>query len=247
MEFRFEKNDRGPIINIEGLGTLVSNAAAAAINDAADLIRSKGAADVAKAGFSRDFSDALEVTTTRNSVTARLLIPFAIVFQYGAFSQGSPLLWIPLPGTPKFIGARKMTAKLYEQEIGPLFYVKGGKYPMLYGYAGGAPAESALSAQPSRSKRLTTSDLRNKTGAKIPLFIGLDSATITKRLHILEICQEAEQKIPGFYTKYALENASFSSFFPSSSGPSSPQIGYRSTPQIRSSDVVSLPKYSGES
>ena len=31
MEFRFEKNDRGPIINIEALGDLISNAAAAAM------------------------------------------------------------------------------------------------------------------------------------------------------------------------------------------------------------------------
>jgi hypothetical protein len=210
MKFRFEKNDRGPIIDIEALGTLVSNAATAAIEDAADLIRAKGSADVVAAGFSRDFSDALDVTThisqgfkTRNSVTARLRIPYAIVFEYGATVEGNPLLWIPLPGVPKMIGAKKTTAKLYAAEVGPLTYVKTGRFPMLYGYGGGAPAESALKAEPSRSKRLTTAGLKAKTGAKIPLFIGLHATEIAKRLHILEICQDAERRIPEFYSNYA--------------------------------------------
>lgn len=210
MEFRFEQNDRAPVINIEALGDLISNAAAAAIHDAADMILAKGRQNIAAAGFSRDFSDALEVSTVTPkklggvySITARVNIPYAIVFEYGAFSQGDPLLWIPLPGVPKTIGAKKMTAKLYVQTIGPLFEVKTGKFPMLYGYANGALAESALKAHPSRTERLTVDHLRQGGGEKIPLFIGLKAADITKRLNILEICQDAEARIPSLYDNYA--------------------------------------------
>jgi len=210
MEFRFEKNDRGPIINIEAMGDLISNAAAAAMADAADMIRTQGNANIASAGFARDFSAALEVSTVTPkalggvySITARVRIPFAIVFEYGAISQGDPLLWIPLPGVPKMLGAKRMTAKRYTQEIGPLFMVKTGAHPMLFGYANGVPAESALKANPSRSERLTVDHLRQGGGEKIPLFIGLNSSAITKRLNILEICQGAEKRIPEFYANYA--------------------------------------------
>jgi hypothetical protein len=174
------------------------------------LILARGRRDVAAAGFSRDFSDALEVTTASPnkfggvySITARLRIPFAIAFEYGFSSHGDPLLWIPLPGVPKMLGAKRMTAKRYVQEIGPLFYVKTGAFPLLYGYAGGIPAESALKANPSRSERLTVGHLRAGGGEKIPLFIGLHASTISKRLNILEICQDAEKRIPDFYSKYA--------------------------------------------
>ena len=215
MDFRFERNDRGPIINIEALGDLISNAATAAIHDAADLILAKGRQNIAAAGFARDFTDALDVTTVTPkklggvySITARVRIPYAIVFEYGAISQGDPLLWLPLPGVPKTIGARKMTAKLYVQTIGPLVLVKTGQFPMLWGYANGAPAESALKANPSRAKRLTVDQLRQGNvdgagGEKIPLFIGLSVTTIGKRLSILEICQDAEKRIPEFYSNYA--------------------------------------------
>ena len=210
MEFRFEKNDRGPIINIEALGDLISNAAAAAMADAADMILTQGRQNIAAAGFSRDFSDAMEVSTVAPqklggvySITARVRIPFAIVFEYGFHSQGDPLLWLPLPGVPKMLGAKRMTAKRYVQEIGPLFYVKTGAHPMLFGYVNGVPAESALQANPSRSERLTVAHLRQGGAEKIPLFIGLNQTTIGKRLSILEICQDAEKRIPDFYSKYA--------------------------------------------
>jgi hypothetical protein len=210
MEFRFEKNDRGPIINIEAMGELISNAAAAAMADAADMILSQGKANIASAGFSRDFSDAMTVSTVTPkglggsySILARVRIPMAITFEYGFHSQGDPLLWIPLPGVPKMLGAKRMTAKRYTEEIGPLVYVKTGKFPMLFGYVDGVPPESALKSNPSRSKRLTVAHLRAGGGEKIPLFIGLNQTTIGKRLNILGICKDAEAMIPEFYSKYA--------------------------------------------
>jgi hypothetical protein len=206
MEFTFKRDGRDFDEVVSDFAKLQGQAAQEAIKDVAAYMIAKGRANIAAAGFAGGLENTLNVSTSfsSNRDVARVShgVPYAMVFEHGATIEGKPLLWLPLPGTPKTIGARKMTAKLYEQEIGPLFYVKGGKYPMLYGYGGGAPAESALKAQPSRSKRLTNADLRSRTGEKIPLFIGLSSVTISKKLDILGIARQAAEMIPDFYEKH---------------------------------------------
>jgi hypothetical protein len=184
----------------------VAAAATASIRAAGDQLKRDARADIAAAGFSSRWQNALRVNIypkSGNSIEAAAFlyhkIAYADIFEEGGSIRGKPLLWLPLPNTPVKIGSQKMTPALYEAEIGPLRYVsRGGLPPLLV-------AEQA----PTRSKKtkFSLSSLRRgaaagSTGATtrtVPLFIGLDAVTMAKKFHIQDDAKRAAEALPGLF------------------------------------------------
>lgn len=123
----------------------MATAATGAVREAAEDIKVEGRQDIAAAGFSGRWQNALRVEDYPKGKTVSMgaaalihhKIPYAEVFESGAMIRGKPLLWLPLSSTKKMLGREKMTPKLYEAKIGPLTFVKrsNGKAPLLFGGA----------------------------------------------------------------------------------------------------------------
>ena len=127
-------------------------------------------------------------------------IPYAGVFEEGATIRGRPTLWLPLPSTPQKYGRYRLTPERYNKEIGPLQYVKRpGKSPLLF-----ARVKSTKSGKPG--SRVTLSRL--KAGARgqgkttsVPVFVGIDSVSIRKRLDITGIVRKARDRLADLYAE----------------------------------------------
>ncbi len=142
-------------------------------------------------------------------------IPYFWVFQEGATIRGKPRLWLPLKGTPPFIGRKppageRMTPAAFREKIGPLTYIdRAGKPPLL-------AAPVALSRNQARQRRPTVKlpvlergaalakggGSRGRTVLRmVPLFVGLSTVTIRKRLRLLEIVERWRDRLPSLYVK----------------------------------------------
>lgn len=186
----------------------IAIAATAAIREMASSIKFEGRADIAAAGFSRRWQNTFRADTypggKRVSIDAASLvyhkIPYADVFETGADIRGKPTLWIPLSTAPKRIGRKKMTPKLFVQQIGPLFPLKRpGKATLLM-------------ANIARNKRggigkITNAKLRKgaagagATGA-VPIFVGVDTVTLRKRFHLRAITDKNAARLPSLYYRF---------------------------------------------
>jgi len=174
------------------------------IEEIANDIKVAARQDIAAAGFSKRWQNALRVDVYpkhKVSLNAAALIfhkiPYADVFESGATIRGKPQLWLPLDTTPKKIGAKKMTADLFAHEIGPLTLIKPpGKKPLL------AAEISATKTQIRKGffGKVTLARLRKGSGKietrtqgrmLVPLFVGVDSVKIRDRFSINEIVDRA--------------------------------------------------------
>lgn len=185
----------------------IAETATAAIREAGSELLQDGRANIAGAGFSRRWQTAYRVRyfpKTRKPVIDSVALgyfrtPYFGVFETGASIKGKPLLWIPLPQTPKKINAKRITPTLYREKIGPLFFVKRpGGNPLLFG------------KQASRGRRtggtLSLASLRkgsalNTTARNVPLFVGLSSVNLRKRFKLTAIAERIAKKLPEFYAR----------------------------------------------
>src|SRR5882672_3832798 len=127
-------------------------AATGAINDAAKFIKVAGRANIAQAGFSTKWQNALRVNVYPSkgvSMDPALLayhkIPYAGVFERGATISGSPYLWLPLPDVPRNAYGRRMSPANFVRLIGPLKSVfRAGKPPLLVAQIVGDPDKITL-------------------------------------------------------------------------------------------------------
>ncbi|MEJ6845083.1 DUF6441 family protein [Sinorhizobium fredii] len=170
------------------------------IIETANEIKTAARQDIAAAGFSRRWQNALRVDVYpkfKVSLNAAALIyhkiPYADIFESGGTIAGKPQLWLPLTSTPKKIGRNRMSAERFSQEIGPLRLVKhSGRKPLLF-------AKMAVT-----EKQATAGDVGKVTLAKlrkgaagsgviraVPLFVGVDSVKIRDRFSINEIVDRA--------------------------------------------------------
>lgn len=177
-------------------------AAQGAIAEAGNIVKGQGRADIAAAGLGAGFVKALRVDIYpkgRNSLNATAhvyhKIPYAGVFEEGATIRGRPRLWIALPSTPQRYGRKPMTPGLFRKSIGPLSFVKRpGKRPLLV-------------AKAKKGKNMTKVSLaRFRSGGRgegpfvsVPVFVGVDSASIRKRLNITGIVRAARDRLPQLY------------------------------------------------
>lgn len=128
---------------------------------------------------------------------------YANIFAHGGTIKGKPLLWIPLPTAPKLTGGRRLTPTIFEHEIGPLISMRRTRRPIL----------AANSLQPGNGRKLTAASL--KTGARnaaskraggkgrrtylVPVFVGVSSVHIEKRVDIDGIFTRWNARIPELY------------------------------------------------
>jgi hypothetical protein len=171
---RFEKAYKEDLARIK-------RAAKDTITQAGARMLREGRADIAAAGFGGDWVRGLKVAVypqgTKTSVNSAAYVThklgYASVFEHGAEIRGRPLLWVPLPGTPKSISGQPTTAKLYSRHVGKMFLIRG-------------PSGKPVLAR-REGKRL------------IPLFVGLDAVSIRKRFHIGEIADRIRGDLPQMF------------------------------------------------
>jgi hypothetical protein len=184
----------------------IADAGIAAIKRATDEALARSKADVAASGLGSRWVASFKSRFYENKGldAAGLIysrINFGVVFERGATVPGNPTLWIPLQTTPKKLGGKRLTAKVFHEQIGHLFKTK-------------IDGRDYLAARIAVSKRQTTGPLpllsaamlknraKPKAGQRtrlIPMFVGKSSTTIQKRLHIGEITQAAAARLGEYY------------------------------------------------
>ena len=189
-----------------GTGEAMERAAQAAVKAAGEQAKSQGRSHILSAGLGTRFANALRLnvypkkgTSLRAAAQIYHKIPYAGVFEEGATIRGKPRLWLPLPSTPEKYGRYRLTPERYSNSIGPLQYVKRpGKAPLLFA--------KVKATKSGKGSRVTLSRL--KAGARgqgattsVPLFVGIDSVSIRKRLDIIGIVRRARDRLAEFYAE----------------------------------------------
>jgi hypothetical protein len=188
----------------------MAKAATSAVREAAELAKAGGRASIAIAGFSRKWQNALRANVYprgRDSMRAAALIyhkvPYAQVFEDGAVIHGKPYLWLPLPNAPFGAGGKRISpAKFRAQTGSPLYTIRRpGKPPMLGANVRmtGARAGKAISLSLLRRGRNPGG---RGTVQLVPLYIGVDAATIRKRFAVLDAVRQAAARLPELYLKH---------------------------------------------
>lgn len=188
----------------------IARAATAAVREAAELAKAGGRANIAAAGFSRKWQNALRAKVYppgRDSMRAAALIyhkvPYAQVFEEGAVIHGKPLLWLPLPNAPFGADGRRIPPAKFQQQVGmPLYTIRRpGKPPMLGANVrmsdarGNKPISLALLRRGRNPHGKGTVQL-------VPLYVGVEVASIGKRFAIIDAIRRAAAKLPDLYLKH---------------------------------------------
>ena len=189
-----------------GSSQKIVEAAHDAVAAAGEMAKTLARADIASSGLGQAFVNALRVDIYprgRKSINATAhiyhKIPYAGVFEEGATIRGKPRLWLPLKSVPQEIGRKPMTPRLFNERVGKLNFVKrAGKRPLLF-----AKMKAGRGGEPGT---VTIPRLRaaQRPGAKgpfvaVPIFVGLDSVRIRKRLNITAIVRRARDRLPQLY------------------------------------------------
>jgi len=168
-------------------------AGTAAITEAANMVKALGRADIAAAGFSRKWQNALRVNIYPKrgvSMDAAALIYHKIVYA-GIFNDGGRIAGHPF-----------LKPSEYRTRVGhPLYTIKRpGKPPLLGAY---------VRVTDTRAKGISLSLLkrgRNPNGRGreklVPLYIGVPKVDIRKKFHIDEITESVASQLGALYLKH---------------------------------------------
>lgn len=193
----------------------IARAATGAMDDVVNIVKPDARAEIANAGFSRRWQNALRVVRYPKAKKAIAFDPavfvyhkidYAGVFADGATIKGTPWLWLPLSTTPKSIGGRHVTPQVLMTALGGTSKLVPievpGKPPML-----GAVLRVSRTSAPGSPKKVSLAAIKqgNREGTgvleTIPLFVGIRQVTIPKKLDIAGICQRARDRIPALYAR----------------------------------------------
>jgi len=180
----------------------MAEAAQGAIAAAGNIVKVEARADIAAAGLGAGFVKALRVDIYpkgRNSLNATAhvyhKIPYAGVFEEGATIRGRPRMWVALPNVPQRYGRKPMTPELFRKSIGTLAFVKPpGKRPLLF-----AKAKAGKNTTRISLARFRAAGSGPGPFVSVPVFVGLDSVSIRKRLKIAGIVRSARDRLPQLY------------------------------------------------
>jgi hypothetical protein len=184
FEFKFEV-PRGDFFDAPSRA--FRKAAGDALHRTAEKALADGREAIQSAGLGPRLTRGLKLTYLKpgpDDLVAPALI-FHDTFYFSVFENGAQIdarkarrggpsryLWIPLPTTPRLPSGERPTARKWAREVGPLVFVqRPGRHPLLLG----KPRQSFLKTV--RGKKVDT----------IPLFVGVSSVTIAKRLSLSDI------------------------------------------------------------
>lgn len=188
----------------------VARAATAAMKDASERLKADARAAIAKAGFGRRWQNTLRTKVfpvNKASVDAAVFmwhkIPYAGVFETGAAISGRPLLWVPLDGTPKRIGRRRLTPASFTAATGQKlvrFKSRDGR-PLL-----GATVRMSKARAAADRPKVSLSLLKRGTTGRgilktIPLFVGIDRITLRGRFGISGVAARVRDRLPELYAR----------------------------------------------
>lgn len=186
----------------------VKVASMGAANRAADIAKREARADIAAAGFGPRWQNTLRVNvfprggrlSTHPTVQVYHVIPYSGIFETGGPISGNPLLWLPLPDTPKRIGRQRVTPELFVRSVGPLIpIIRPGRRPLL---AANISTNRSGQRGPG-SPPVTLSALRRgaRGGPKeaVPMFIGIDAVTLRDRFSVREIVEGVADRMPALF------------------------------------------------
>lgn len=212
--------------SIEAKGKLVAEAATNAFRELGEIVKKNGRANIASAGFSVKWQNALRITvypergvTTSPSVYITHNIRYARIFETGGTISGKGgLLWLPLKniqGQYTGIAARRGSYRLTPWRIGDalsrnvLFPIKGTK---LLGIKIYVPQSQASSPVSPVTKDVLAKAIRTKANKRrkpqpgkvlktVPVFHGVSSVTIRKRFNLFAGFRRDAQFFPALYLK----------------------------------------------
>lgn len=134
-------------------------------------------------------------------------IPFVSIFESGGTIHGKPFLWIPLRNAPSLVSRGRATPKRLAAKGIKLFSIeRAGKPPLLatkvYESQGRAKNADILKTNVTLGSLLKSknSDRHSKqVRVTVPLFFGIQSVTIQKKLHLVAIAQAERDALPEYY------------------------------------------------
>lgn len=195
---------------------VMAKAATGAMDEVVSIVKPESRAEIAAAGLSRRWQNALRVTRYPNRKGAFAMDPavyvfhkieYAGVFADGALIKGSPWLWLPLSNIPKSFGGQMTRPERVAAILGGTSKLvpmqAPGKPPLL-----GAELRLSRTAAGAAEPKVTLAALKrgNSQGTgvlrTIPLFVGIREVNIHKKLDIAGVCQRARDRIPALYAQH---------------------------------------------
>lgn len=191
----------------------IAAAASGAIRDAADQIKRDGRSAIGAAGFSAKWQNAFQVRTypSKPSMGAAAFayhkIPYAGIFARGGKIEGSPYLWLPIGNLPGRVGGKRLTPRVYEQNIGPLHpVIRSGRPPLLAAYTRGKPGARPTLSRLRAGGALARLGVRQTKGVhgtagvvSVPVFVGIKSVNLKKRFDLDPVYERARAGLTAGY------------------------------------------------
>lgn len=180
-------------------------ATTATLVQGADEFKLRARQNIAAAGFSKKWQNALRVKkypekeAEDGAIWGYHKIPYSGVFEEGAniTPKARKFLWIPLPTAPR-TGRGKLTPRQLIQRGVKLFPFRSSKGKPLLG-------ANVRQSNKGGSKFLTLSKLRRGVAGKrgrvsgVALFVGVRQVTLRRRFRIGDIAQVVAKALPQIY------------------------------------------------
>lgn len=185
----------------------MERAATRAMRETAKAVEAAGRAEIArglgarvgKAFFAR--AKPKSGYSLKTSMRGYLRIGYLNIFERGQAiaPKRGPWFWIPLPNCPQKIGRKRISPKLYIQNIGPLHLIKRpGKPAMLAGDVSGNAA-GPLTVGRLRTGARNRIGRRGRRTVRVPLFVAVNHAQMPKLVNVDPIYREATARLPQVY------------------------------------------------
>jgi len=190
----------------------IAKAGTMAMREAVDGAKNAARENIAAAGFSKKWQNAMRGVTfpqRKSAYSAEAVgslwhkITYASIFEEGGRIAGRPLLWVPLSSTPKKVGRYGMTPKRFQERFGRLFSVNSGRKPLLM-----APVRvTAANARRGPPYRVTANALRRGAAGEgiiraAPVFVGVRSVDMKKKINVYGALDAAADRLPALYLKH---------------------------------------------
>jgi hypothetical protein len=136
-------------------------------------------------------------------------IPYLWVFEEGAtIAAKSRHMWLPMPGVPRMIRGKHMTAGRFAQQVAPMIYLKGKRGPVLFARAEAGSLPHKLSEAKTlnargalKNRKPSLSPFKNASADSkaplVPVFFGVPIVRIGKRWDIAASAKKASEALPG--------------------------------------------------